>query len=145
MTYEDALKEAGATVHCYKAFGSWQGDWYAKVTFENKTFWVHGSYGSCSVCDALQGLKYEFDYNQRESIEFKSKLANFGLGYLQGSNMTQAEALAEASRYLEWDSDAEEMVDFVTKNALQCGARVPSVYPEHSRSAKFKLKERKVI
>src|SRR5689334_4678174 len=63
MSYCGALEIAGATVERFKEFGSYQGDWWAKVTYNNQTGWVNGSYGSCSGCDAFQG---EFDIEHHE-------------------------------------------------------------------------------
>ena len=54
MSYQEALEAAGATVHAFEFFGSYQGDWWAKVTYNGETGWVHGSYGSCSGCDAFE-------------------------------------------------------------------------------------------
>lgn len=58
MSYQSALESAGAVVHAYEEFGSYQGDWYAKVTHNGVTGWVSGSFGSCSGCDAWEA---EFD------------------------------------------------------------------------------------
>lgn len=57
-SYEETLELAGATVHIFQEFGSYQGDWWARVTYNGVTGWVTGSYGSCSGCDAFHG---EFD------------------------------------------------------------------------------------
>jgi len=59
MGYRTAMEAAGATVLAYESFGSYQGDWFALVVYGGKTFWVHGSYGSCSGCDAFCA---EFDF-----------------------------------------------------------------------------------
>ena len=61
MGYCEAMEFAGAEVLEYQSFGSYQGDWFAKVLFEGKIGWVHGSYGSCSHCDAFES---EFDYDR---------------------------------------------------------------------------------
>ena len=132
MSYESALVAAGATVHVMKEFGSYQGDWWAKVTFNGETWWVHGWYGSCSGCDAFQA---EFDYGSDRCEEhryddhpdcpdckaaaatYQERLAQFGRGYLDDL-YTQDEAIKVASENLEWDSDAQEMVDFIKENAL---------------------------
>ena len=36
MSYQMALEMAGATVLEYKEFGSYQGDWFAKVEYQGK-------------------------------------------------------------------------------------------------------------
>ena len=133
MSYESALVAAGATVHVMKEFGSYQGDWWAKVTFQNETGWVHGWYGSCSGSDAFL---CEFDYGDERcekheygprddacpdckaaAATYQGRLAEFGRTYLDDL-YTQDEALKEASKHIEWDSDAQPMVDFIKENAL---------------------------
>ncbi len=59
--YDDALRLAGAEVHAYESFGSYQGIWLAKVTYQGKTGWVRGYFGSCSGCDGLQAANTEQD------------------------------------------------------------------------------------
>lgn len=131
LTYEGALVAAGATVHNFSQFGSYQGDWWAFVTLaDGRTGWINGSYGSCSGCDALEA---EFDYGvdkceahrweyddktkpcaecDRAKAEADAKFAAFGAGYLDGL-MSQEDAEKKASEHLEWDSDAPEMVSFI--------------------------------
>ena len=53
MSYELALEEAGAKVLEFQSFGSFQGEWWAKVEYNGEIGWVAGCYGSCSGCDAL--------------------------------------------------------------------------------------------
>jgi hypothetical protein len=100
MSYQEAMEAAGAEVHEYKEFGSYQGTWIADVTYRGERGYVEGSYGSCSGCDAFQG---EFDYSwdhehdnrkyynpsYEEPLagcpkceEYKTKLKEFGEGYL---------------------------------------------------------------
>lgn len=131
--YRDALEQAGAEVLCFEHFGSYQGDWWAKVTYNSETFWVTGSYGSCSGCDAFQS---EFGYSSdqgcegheynpdkdcpdcRESHQFYlDKVAEFGKPYLNDP-LSQAEAEKKASENLEWDSDAPEMLKFIQDNRI---------------------------
>ncbi|WP_329759298.1 hypothetical protein [Stenotrophomonas geniculata] len=113
MSYEQAMEAAGATVLRFEQFGSYQGDWFALVEYDGKTGWVHGCYGSCSGCDAFES---EFGWSDHERSDYQERLADFGTSYLEGL-MTQEEALAEASRYIEWDSDAAEMVAFLKAHA----------------------------
>jgi hypothetical protein len=137
MSYDVAMEAAGAKIHVYESFGSYQGDWWAKVTLpDGRTGWVNGSYGSCSGCDAFEA---EFDYGSDDKCydhryswgedlpadcascaEAKSaydvKLSNFGAAYLDGL-MTQAEAEAAAVRNIEWDSDASAMLAFIQQHA----------------------------
>lgn len=135
MAYIEALEVAGATILAYESFGSYQGDWFAKVSYQNRVFWVHGSYGSCSGCDAFEaefgfnfhdhGEEYFNPYKVEDLLpgcesceDYKTRLIAFGLSYLTSGEMTQTEAETDASRNLEWDSDAQEMVDFVKANKL---------------------------
>ncbi len=134
MGYSEAMELAGAKVLAYQEFGSYQGDWYAKVSFSGQEFWVHGSFGSCSGCDAFQG---EFGYGQEKCEEhrydytdhrectacastkqaYDRRLAEFGLSYLQSGDMTDAEAIVEATRN-DWDSNSAEMEAFIRQNAI---------------------------
>jgi hypothetical protein len=134
MSYQKALEAAGAEVLDFQEFGSYQGDWWARVRVDGKEGWVKGSYGSCSGCDAFAG---EFDsmghyHGEEYASEYVSdvsdkdfapetcercadlgrRLAEFGRGYL-ADILTQAEAEAEASSNLEWDMDAASMVSYL--------------------------------
>ena len=136
MSYQQAMEAAGAIVSEFKEFGSYQGDWWAKVTYEDKTGWVNGSYGSCSGCDAFEG---EFGYNThscgnerfydpfahdckfRDNCEIcqflKKRLVAFGKDYLE-CIMSQEEAEVKASENIKWDEDAKEMVDYLRFNRI---------------------------
>jgi hypothetical protein len=111
--YHEALEAAGATVHAFEHFGSYQGDWWAKVTIAERTGWVNGSFGSCSHCDAFES---EFRWNDQEKPDYRERLAAFGREYLE-KMLDQSEAEAEAARNIEWDHDAEEMLKFIKANA----------------------------
>lgn len=132
MSYEKALAAAGAVVHDYKSFGSYQGDWVADVTVNGQRGFIQGSYGSCSGCDAFEA---EFGWDddewcnahsydsradclgcQEKKAAYDKKLAAFGAGYLDFF-MGYDEAIKRASEHLEWDSDAKEVVDWI--NARQ--------------------------
>lgn len=117
MSYEQAMQAAGAEVILFEEFGSYQGDWFALVSYEGKKGWVHGSYGSCSGCDAFQ---CEFDWRDEEKEDYQDRLAAFGRGYLD-EILTQEEALKEASKYIEWDADAIDMVNFLNAHASKVG------------------------
>lgn len=144
MSYQLSLETAGAVVHAFEEFGSYQGDWIAKVTYNGETGWVQGSYGSCSVCDALQDEIGEWGPTQvgearwgyfpdpasdqgtswmrRDATEddvnaFRIKLAAFGATYLDPL-LTQAQIEAYVRRNEKWDSGAAEMIAFVEKNSI---------------------------
>jgi hypothetical protein len=135
MSYDAAMEAAGAEVLRFQQFGSYQGEWYAKVRFNGNLMWVNGSYGSCSGCDAFEG---EFGYKTREECDehryehpkptecaacdenkkaYDEKLAAFGLSYLESGDMTDAEAIRKATQY-SWDSQASVMEQFIRDNAL---------------------------
>lgn len=139
--YEFALVTAGAKVHAFESFGSYQGDWWALVTHNGKTGWVNGTYGSCRGCDAFYA---QFDYmghdvETEDPLEFKQwhypdengftdgcpqcenikiRLAEFGLTYLD-TIMSQEEAVAKASENIEWDYDARGMLVYIVAHAIK--------------------------
>lgn len=116
MSYESALESAGAEVIKFSYFGSYQGDWWAKVEYLGSVGWVKGSYGSCSGCDAYEGEFFNFfgDYSDRpEDPEFKEAVRQFGLRYLNNCWFTQEEAEKEASSNIDWDVEAQKMLDFI--------------------------------
>jgi hypothetical protein len=112
--YAKSMVAAGAVVHKKAEFGSYQGDWWALVTFSGKTGWVNGSYGSCSGCDAFES---EFGYGDEDQPDYHDRLKAFGLGYLDNI-LDQETAEKEAARNIEWDFDAEEMLQYLKANAI---------------------------
>lgn len=114
MSYESALNAAGATVLKFEYFGSYQGDWWAKVELNGKTGWINGSFGSCTVCDAYQSWESEKCGWDREPTP--DELKAFGADYLDGF-MEQEAAILKASKDLEWDMEAESVVKFLNENA----------------------------
>ena len=134
MSYELALKAAGADVKVFKEFGDYQGTWWAKVSYKGELGWVSGNYGSCSGCDAFEA---EFFYNYYEGCEehrydeqkdclacqenikkYQERLTIFGKSYLDDLLMSQEAAEKEASTNLDWDTEAEEVVAFLKTNSL---------------------------
>lgn len=135
MSYQDALEAAGAEVLLWHEFGSYQGDWWSKVKIDDKQAWVSGSYGSCSGCDSFQA---EFGYQdgqcedhvygsdshpeceacQLRAKDYHDRLESFGNDYLQNS-MTQEQAEAEASKNIEWDVEAESMLQWLKDNKIE--------------------------
>ena len=121
--YKDALTAAGATVHAFESFGTWQGDWWARVTVPNgHTGWIHGHFGSCSGCDSYEaeiGLDAghcDEHYTAADQascaecaskrIAFQDKVKRFGTHYL-ASVMTQEEAM-RATEPTEWDDEGDQ-------------------------------------
>jgi len=135
MGYTNALKLAGAEIHAFKRFGTYQGDWYAKVTYNGITGFIQGSFGSCSMCDAFEhefesvmhthengdnifGGLYEdeiFDTNCNECQETQKRLKSFGERYLDNI-LTKEEAIAKASENIAWDLDAQDLVNWLKEN-----------------------------
>lgn len=109
--YESALAAAGVTVLAYEQFGSYQGDWWAHIEFPNKErYFVTGSYGSCSGCDAFEA---EFGWKtSEEDPDYLHKLRDFGRDYLLDC-MTFEQAVSKAGENSAWDTDADAMVEWV--------------------------------
>jgi hypothetical protein len=140
MSYENALKAAGADVLQFKDFGSYQGDWYALVNYKGETGWVHGYYGSCSGCDSYEA---EFGYGsgedgceehayrkredcaacQKAHADYLTKLRSFGESYL-GGLQTAEPILKELDGNKEWDDEAGQAAEWiraVTKSGVSHG------------------------
>jgi hypothetical protein len=114
MSYKESLEAAGAKVLEFQEFGSYQGDWWAQVEVGGVRGWVKGSYGSCSGCDAFQS---EFGWDDEEKPDYAERLAAFGREYL-GEILSQEEAEKKAGENIEWDMDAQEMIDFVKNHSV---------------------------
>lgn len=108
-SYEWALEIAGAKILAFEAFGSYQGDWVAKVEWNGAVGWIKDYYGSCSGCDAFEA---EMDWG--DTLK-KENVVDFAKRYLEEMK-SYDEVLKEASENLSWDLDAQEMVDFIRKN-----------------------------
>jgi hypothetical protein len=136
MSYEGAMEAAGAEVLAFKEFGSYQGSWWAKILFEGKTYWVNGSYGSCSGCDAFQSefgygddehcAEHKYQYsNDPISCEacaeakkaYQARLAEFGKSYIFGNEYSQGEAEAVIAADT-WDDERFDILKFVQENAI---------------------------
>ncbi len=111
--YDEALKAAGAEVLAFENFGSYQGDWWAKVRVNGKLGWVHGYFGSCSHCDAFES---EFGWRDDEKADYPERLKKFGAGYLE-EMVDHATALRTARKDATWDRDADDMVKFIQQHA----------------------------
>lgn len=110
--YALALHCAGVDVLDFENFGSYQGEWWARVQFPSgEIFFVPGSYGSCSGCDAFEA---EFEWDSDERPDYAHRLRDFGREYLTNCYTLQG-AIIEASKNLSWDHDAEEMVEWLRK------------------------------
>lgn len=136
MGYRETMELAGAVVYIFEEFGSYQGEWWAKVNYNDKIGWVNGSYGSCSGCDSFEaefGYKlhkhedndcvtyYSFPEEYKENCphcqDLMKRMKEFGEEYLDNI-MTQEEAEKYASKYIEWDLEAQEMLRFLQDNKL---------------------------
>lgn len=118
--YKFALEVAGAKVLAYQTFGSYQGDWLAKVEYEGQQFWIHDYFGSCSGCDAMEA-EIESSYGDDGEGYLgheKEKLAAFGKRYLEPENrLTYEQVSAKAAEHSAYDVDADEMINFVKQHA----------------------------
>ena len=137
MGYQESLEAAGATVHAFNEFGSYQGDWFAFVTYNGETGWINGSYGSCSGCDAFQGeFNYSEDdegcedhrYDKQDDCEactehcksYLARLAEFGKDYLD-TLMTQEQIEAYCTEQAEWSLEDEAALVWVKQVASMKG------------------------
>lgn len=133
MSYGSALEAAGAKILAMKHFGSWQGDWWAKIALPSGSVgWTHGWFGSCSHCDAFQsefgyesGLCEEHQYEDAKTpceacaateASYQARLKAFGERYLDDL-YTQEEAEREANRDSDWDGEASQMLAWLKANA----------------------------
>ena len=133
MGYRMTMEKAGATVHRFKEYGSYQGDWLAEVTFDGRNGFVRGSYGSCSGCDAFQAEcdlshSVDGDYHSpswngikegcEQCAEAEQKFIAFGKSYLKDLK-TKEEMIKELEEGLEWawdKAETEEKLHFVDPN-----------------------------
>ena len=135
MSYREALQAAGAEVLAFEYFGSHQGDWWAKVSYKGEIGWVQGAFGSCDHNDAfdaefgsMDAYCEEHKYEDKEDCQacreagkkYDERLADFGRGYLDGL-LTQEMAEEEAARDIDWDSEAQTMLDWLKLNTLDVG------------------------
>lgn len=110
--YALALTAAGAKVLKFECFGSYQGDWLAKVIYKGKEGWVRGAYGSCSGCDAFEA---EIDYSPENKGYNKADLVKLGNYYLDDF-YTYDEILSKQKENISWDLEAGEMIRFIEAN-----------------------------
>ena len=111
-SYENCLRAAGAEVHCFEYFGSYEGDIWCKFTIDGKTGCRRYPYGSCSGCDWLQGHFMAED-------ETAETIRAFGIEMLSDAEslMTDAEALAEVRKWSDWDVEADAIIAFIKENS----------------------------
>lgn len=110
MSYQSALEAAGVTVHDFKEFGSYQGEWVAYVTFEGETGFITGGYGSCSGCDAFES---EFGWGDDKEENYQQRLADFGRGYLPVQTAEQAKQVFQPL----YGVDDQEGIDWINDRA----------------------------
>lgn len=129
LDYGDCLRAAGYDVVAYQEFGSYQGDWWAKVVKPTgERGWVHGYFGSCSGCDAIQatfGYGFGKDGQRDDGVwvvrftdEEWERVAEFGAGEAD-EFYAQADAETEASAHSSWDLEAGAVVAFIRDNAWE--------------------------
>jgi hypothetical protein len=138
MSYESAMEAAGAEILASQAFGSYQGDMWCRVRYAGEEGWVCIGYGSCSGCDSYEaefgygdehdhpdGATYVGLHSQEFSpatcakcAELQARLVDFGKRYVDGCLMSQADAEAQATRNIEWDSEAGDVLVFLRANPV---------------------------
>ena len=108
MSYTECLEKAGAEIHAYDYQDDYQGTAIAYLTYEGKTGFVSWSFGSCSHCDAYEGMQWEWRHKSEE--ELLAAEIEFGKEYLSNI-MTKEEAL---DRYPKSTWDLEDTIhDFI--------------------------------
>lgn len=134
--YQKALEAAGAKVHEFKEFGSYQGHWFALVTYKGERGWVSGSYGSCGGCDSFEaefGYSSDYDCDKHAyasdekkvgcaecatlTAAYNEKLKSFGEGYLGGVAPAD-NILKELDEAGEWDDDSKEAAAWIRAEDL---------------------------
>lgn len=125
LSYKGALETAGVKVHLFKEFGSYQGEWWAKVTMaDGRKGWIRGYYGSCSGCDALQAaFSWDFGADDPDGTYEDRLLSDEEFAqwkeFSEGETAffyTQEEVEIEAGKNLEWDQEAKEVLSFIEGN-----------------------------
>ena len=119
--YQWCLEMAGARVIAYEEFGSYQGDWLAKVEYKGKVGWIHDYYGSCSGCDAFQA---ETGYEYRTKKQWIQFCKQFAKEYLEDMK-TYQEVLKEVSGDMSWDLDGRDMVDWLKRTEAETMSSLP--------------------
>jgi len=114
MGYIRALEAAGATVHDNYRTDDWQGTWIAHVTYEGKTGFACGYFGSCEVCDSWQSFEEEHHDNGRNWLISREKRAEFGRGYLRHLD-TLEDLKARYQEQASWDLEADSTLDWLNK------------------------------
>lgn len=134
MGYKEAIEIAGAKVIAYKKFGSYQGDWIAKIEIDGQIKYIHDYYGSCTVCDNFEAEFYSSDDHECENDIFyspayfnqpfrdncqqcqteKHKLIEFGKKLIDKA-ISFEECIFKISENIEWDMEVEPMVNWLNK------------------------------
>jgi hypothetical protein len=121
MSYQDALKAAGANVLAFESFGDWQGSWVALVEYRGERGWVQGSFGSCSECDSFEAeFGWGFDEHTETEVQYQARLASFGESYLGGLQTTD-QVLAWFEECSDWDTDAEDAILWIRETQQTYG------------------------
>lgn len=123
--YAEAMALSGAKILNYEQFGSYQGEWLAAVEYEGRKFFVAGSYGSCSGCDALEaevghcysnihyGGADDDDIDPCSCAASRETARRIGLGYLEDPR-TADELLKYFGEHT-W-GDYEEIITWLQAN-----------------------------
>lgn len=109
MSYESALKAAGATIHAVEYFGTYQGRLVAHVTVDGIEGFISIDYGSCAGCDTYEAFTIGFDWDKGPD---EAALAKFGENLIENFE-TREQMLASLEEDREWDSDAVLAIKWV--------------------------------
>ena len=114
MSYKSALIAAGAEVLNFEYFGSYSGQWFAKVRYNGETGWIQDWYGSCTYCDAFQSEFEGINGDAMTEEEYNNNLVAFGKRYL--NNILPADHyLPKLDEDAEYDDDAERAAEWIRK------------------------------
>lgn len=112
--YAAAIAAAGYVVTDFEYFGSYQGNWIARVyssAYPNEKFWVYGAYGSCPGCDAFEAEFGGVPF--KEETELYTKFMNFGQELVESGFKDTPGIIAEIQKESIWDMETVKMFEWV--------------------------------
>ncbi len=118
ISYETLLETPDSHVLAFKEFGFYEGTWIAKVRYKDKIIWIKDYYGSCSGCDTLEHIKFEYklaslrEKNIEEKLRITNVLAEMAKDYLE-NGITFEELEAELAKDMQENSDTQEAMKFI--------------------------------
>lgn len=98
-SYKEALENTSLSVQWFYKTTNYQGEWLALVKQDDKPYWVGGSYGSCSGCDALHSI---CDYEEEVSAAQQQQY----IKYLKDLDLMETLDTVD----MKWSSDNTELL-----------------------------------